>query len=63
MELSKNIVYLTFITHCFGQYDTSRLLDDYIKVNHQIKYVVIHAMSDYSVSKYFKTVKSLINNR
>ena len=63
MELSKNIVYLTFIAHCFGQYDTSRLLEDYIKVNHQIKNVVIHAMADYSVSKYFKTVKSLINNR
>ena len=64
MEISKNMVFLTFIAHCFGKYDnTTRLLDDYIEINHQIKNVVIHAMADHSVSKYFKTVKSLIHKR
>ena len=64
MELSKIMIFLTLIVQCFGQYDSmSRLLDDYMKINHQIKNVVIHSMADDSVSKYFKTVKSLIFNR
>ena len=64
MEISRNMIFLIFIGHCFGHYDsTSRLLDDYIKINHQIKNVVIHAIADYSISKYFKPVKSLIQNR